>query len=644
MSSTEILRANKLFENGKFQELLTQLNKIKEIEDLRDLEKLQYHFLKSAVHFRFRKDEECIKHAEIAFQESKKLGNELYSIDALLNKAWAVLWLGNFNLATELTLKAEKIFEKLKNYKKFDLKRREAFILFIKASCCWFHANIDGLDYIKKSLQIRKKLGIKHEIVESNSLVCAYYTHFKDDLDYALKILEESQELAIQINHPWVDSYNSKSFGDIYYMKGDLEKALEYYKRGVKFFEGLDHMFPALITISEIGNIYREMGDINQCCEYLKNSYNITKDIKNRWVQSEVIANLIDVLVIRGDILKAEDYLRKLKEIHEKLPDNKRIEQSYLISKAIILKSSPRFQNQAKAQEIFNQIIKDETIKNEYTIVALLNLCELLLEELKLTNQFEIIDEVKLLIDEVLEITEKLKSYWTLAEAFVLQAKLSLLTFDLMDARRLLTQAQKIAERYQRYRLAAKISLEHDELLQKLDLWKELKTSKSTLLERIELTDLSAYLSSMLQKRRNVPIEMGKEDPIMILIISEQGKIILCHRFVKEEKLKLVLFGNLLTAVENFIKEMFSEDLDRAMFGDYTLSMNSLPPFFIAYIFKGNSYYAQQKIKFFSAYLKRKVHIWKYLLDYYARKEMIRINENPGLREILIRIFLDEKF
>jgi hypothetical protein len=59
---------------------------------------------------------------------------------------------------------------------------------------------------------------------------------------------------------------------------------------------------------------------------------------------------------------------------------------------------------------------------------------------------------------------------------------------------------------------------------------------------------------------------------------------------------------------------MFSEGLDRAIFGEHTLLMKSLPPFFISYIFKGQSYYALQKLNMFIEKLEKKEDIWKKLL------------------------------
>lgn len=641
MKSKQIVEAKQLFEEGKFEEVITSLNKIKKIQDLTDLERLTYHLLKSSVFMRFRIDKKCLKYSEIACRESQKLKQNLFLIDAILNKAWAILWLGNWKKANELIKKSEDILNSLTNLTMLEFQRKKAFILFMKASCYWFHANRNGLNYAERSLEIRKKLGIKFEIIESYSIVCAYYTHIKDDLDYVLKVLEKSQALAIEINHPWVYTYNSKSFGDIYYMKGDLKKALMYYKRGVNYCEELNELYPALITISEIGNIYREMGDISQSCDYLKYSYRIAKKNGNKWIKSEVIANLIEVLIINGDIQPAKMHLKELEEIYKALPNNKRIEQTYLLSKALILKSNLRFKSQAKAQEILKDIIDEEKIKNEYLIVALLNLCDLLLEELEITNNMEIIDEINQLIKKLIEITENLKSYWTLSETFVLQAKISLLKFDLMDARRLLTQAQKIAEKYQMNRLAAKISFQHDDLLQKLTMWKKLKNSDSSLAERMKLSDLKTQISSMIQKRRDQIPLIEEENPIILLISTEDGDPIFYHSFIQEETIPSHLIRGFLTSIDFFIREMFSEDLDRVMFGDYTLIMKSIKPFFIAYIFKDKSYHALRKLNYFIKNIKKDYEIWEDLIKNYHMNKEIHIKGKLLLKEIIKKTFLD---
>ena len=640
MNSKELIKAKQVFEKGKFEEVLLLLKKIEKKEELTDIDKLTLNLLKSSVFYRFREDEKCFKYAEKAYQESQKLGNYLYSIDALLNMAWSLLWLGDFEKTFELTLKSENILKTLTNIREIDRERREASILFTKASGYWFQANLDGLDFAKRSLKLRQKIGIKHEIVESYSIVCGFLTHFHDDLDYALKVLEQCQALAIEINHPWMNSFNPKNFGDIYYMKGDLEKALTYYKKAIIPFEERNNPFPIITTISELGKVYREMGDLDQCLIHLKNIYQIAIEKRNNWVKSEVIANLIEVLIVKGAIKEAQNYLKELKEISKQETNNKSIEQSYLISKALVLKSNPRFHNQAKAQLILKQIIDKEAIKNENFIFALLNQCEILLEELRITYNIEIINEIQSLINKLLESTKKLRSYWILAETYVLQAELALLTFELKQARQLLTNAQKIAEKYGMHRLAAKISIDHDKLLQKLSIWESLRDSKSPLSERFKLTNLNKHMTYMIQKRRSEFPVVLEEDSIMILIITQGGNVIFSHSFIKDKAFESHIFGGFITTIDYFVKEMFSEGLDRAMFGEYTLLMKSVPPFFITYIFKGDSYYAHQKIKYFINSIQYKELIWQNLVKCNQINKNIHIKEIPLLESLITDIFV----
>ena len=641
--SKEITQAKQLFDEGKFEEVLLLLNKIDKKEDLTDLDRLIHNLIKSSVFYRFRDDEECFKYAEKAYQESQELGLDFYSIDALLNMAWALLWLGDFEKAFELTLRSENILKTLTNISTLELERKEANILYIKASGYWFLANVEkGLDCAKRSLKLRQKIGIKHEIVESYSIISGFYTHFRDDLDYALELLEQCQALAIEINHPWANSFNPKNFGDIYYMKGDLKKALIYYKKAIMHFEEKNDIFPIITTLSEIGKIYREMGDLDKCLINLKKIYQIAVETRNNWVKSEVIANLIDVLIVKGAIEEAQNYLKELEEINKEEPNNKQIEQSYLVSKALVLKSNPRFHNQAKAQEILRQIIDKETIKNENFIFALLNQCEILLEELRTTHNIEIINEIQSLINKLLESTEKLRSHWVLAETYVLQANLALLTFDLKDARRLLTQAQKIAEKYGMHRLAAKISLEHDELLQKLSIWEKLKDSESSLSERFKLTKLNEQMTKMIRKHRSEVPEIIEEIPVMILVISDGGLSTFSKLFTETLVIEKDLISSFLATFNAFSGEFFSEGLDRATFGQYTLLMKPISTFLICYIFKGQSFSAQKKIQNFAENIKNNKDLLEKFNKYYQTNQIIKLEDVPILKSLITEIFIEK--
>ena len=394
-------------------------------------------------------------------------------------------------------------------------------------------------------------------------------------------------------------------------------------------------------NLSNLAGIFIYQGDFDKALTYLERSFEIAKEMGNNWILSFNFANIIEILANKGDVERAQRYLEQLEEINDK-EDNKTIDSLYRLSKGIVLKTSPRIHNRAKAEELFKQIVQEEMIHVEFTINALLNLCELLLDELSITNEIEVLNELENLIAQLLDIAEKTNSFWILAETYMLQAKLALLTLDLKDARRLLTQAQKIAEKQGMHRLAAKISIEHDNLLQKLNMWENLKESKEDLSKRIKLAKLNEQIEKMVLKSGIEDLEISEEEPFTLLIITEGGTSLFSHSFIKEKQFESHLFSGFLTTMDYFIREMFSERLDRAKFGEYTLLMKSIPPFFVTYIFKGDSYYALQKINYFIDHIQKVESIWQNLMKSYQINKTIHVKEFPLLESLITEIFVEK--
>ncbi len=144
-----------------------------------------------------------------------------------------------------------------------------------------------------------------------------------------------------------------------------------------------------------------------------------------------------------GDLELAQKYFKHLKQLNEQ-EESKWINSIFRFSNAILLKTSTRAKNRIKAEEILREIIEEEGGPSK--IEALLELCDLLLVELRITNDAEVLKEIKTNLNRILELSEKTNSVWFLAETYLLQAKVALATFDTDEARRFLTRAQEIAD------------------------------------------------------------------------------------------------------------------------------------------------------------------------------------------------------
>jgi len=210
-------------------------------------------------------------------------------------------------------------------------------------------------------------------------------------------------------------------------------------------------------------------------------------------------------------------------------------------------------------------------------------------------------------------------------------------------ARRYLTQAQKIAESYGIKRLAMKISYAHDELLKQLKMWENLKESKALISERWKLAGLNEQMENMVKRRMIEVPEISKEDPVMLLILTEGGNLLFSKKFMEDFSFEDDILGGFLTTINYIISEVFSEGLDRAVFGPYTLLMMPVQPFLVCYIFKGDSYFAHHKIKNFIESIQNNSVIWQSLQNFFQNSKSVQLHSIPSLESLITENFLEKK-
>jgi len=230
-----------------------------------------------------------------------------------------------------------------------------------------------------------------------------------------------------------------------------------------------------------------------------------------------------------------------------------------------------------------------------------------------------------------------------LGENYLLEAKLALILLDLKKARRLLTQGQQVAEKFGLHALAMKISNEHDELLTHLKTWEDFKETNTSLSERMQLARLNDQIEGMVKKRVIENPEPSEETPVFLLIVSEGGTPVFSQSFIEDQTFEDHLFGGFFSAINSFISEKFSEGLERASFGEHTLLMNSIYPFLMFYVYKGQSYLAQQRIKYFIEKIKNDESIWQIINKFYQVNREIQMKDIPSLKLLITEVFIEKK-
>ena len=635
--SKELIQIKKLIDDGKYDEALRLIDSLEQMKSLTLQDKLSCQLLKCNLLYWQWKFEEMLKIADQTYKESLKLGRNLQSVDALILSAKALKFLDKEEEAINVINQTEELLKTFTRELPEDYLQREAHIYLVKGIS--IYKMDDQLKFLEQSLVLREKLGNKAMIAESLFHIAHILGIQRGELNHAIKYLKQSLLFAEESNSKFNIAIDLAFLMLFHITKGELDQSLMYGEQCLTLFENINNKQWIAGSLTQIGNIYRYKGNFNRALEYLERGLALREELGINLTTSITLANLIFAAVDMGDLELAQQYFNRLKQLNEQ-EESKWINSTFRICNAVLLKTSKRAKNRVKAEEIFREIIEEEGVLSK--IDALLELCDLLLVELRITNDAEVLKEIKTNLNRILEFSEKTNSFWYLAETYLLKAKVALITYDTNEARRFLTRAQEIAEKYGLNLIAMKISNEHDELLKQIDVWDKLKESKAPLSERMKLAQLNEQMERIVRKREIIVPELTDEDPIVLLIISEGGRPVFSESFVEEWAFEDHLFGGFLTAINSFSDEIFSEGLNRANFGEYTIIMKALHPFLVCYLFKGQSYLAQQRVAKFIDKIREDKTIWSTFNEYNQSSRLVQLEDIPSLEPLITKIFIDK--
>ncbi|MFX0001795.1 MAG: tetratricopeptide repeat protein [Candidatus Hermodarchaeota archaeon] len=657
--------------NGKVEEVYDIITHFEKKADLTREDQLSLLLIKGkycCIREQFKK---AVEIGEVSYQLSNELGMLSEMIEALTLKA-LIFRSGNLEEAIKLIVEAEKLLSSLDGISSSHLSRLKLWILSIKSATYflmgskealeltqeglalaektknftfiatfleglgWTHFSYPdkALDYTIKSLNLCKKLNYKLGIGRSLSLMCTLY-FAKGDFNLALDFGKRS--LALKELGPFSKANTLVALGSIYREKGELEKALKYYKQGIKLSEDKGFSSSLNAALMRTGTTYRMKGDYKQALKYIKKQQALVR----RDIGFAHLVSLFDLFLIHLESNSnelAQQALDSLKELADRIRSSKIASQTYLLAKALLLKTKNRARYKVEAENILKQIIDDDILYVQYFILSLVSLCELLFEELYEYNELEILDELDPLITRLLVIAEDQNSYLYLAEGKLLQAKLALIQMDFDKAKLFFTQAQRIAEMRGLNLLAHKISSEHDILLEQINEWENLKKKDAPMAERIELASVDGVIDRLQGKRAVEPPELVDEEPILLLIMDNSGATYFSHPFISNWDFS-DLFSSFMSAFNTFMDEIFSKSIDRIRVGENTILINPIEPFLTCYVIKGQSYPALQKLARFSEAIRENTEIWEALNKSVKTSEILELDKPPALKTLINEIF-----
>jgi len=501
LKAEELIQAENLIEEGKFDRALKLLKIFDKKNSISKHDKLSCYHLRSQLLIWQGKYEEAIKICEEMYIFSQLYDYKLKSIDSLILLSHIYTYQYEDDKALNLVEKAENLLKTISQESPELFLGRKAHLLYCQGSIYFHKGDLTrALEYLERSLSLREEIGYKQEIAES------YYTiarvlAYNGNFDRALKPLKRSLKLATESNSLFYIGLCYNTLGTIDIFKGKINRSLANFEKALAIFKKIKNKKVISGLLNNMGETYILKGEMNQALEYLEQSLELDKNFDIGYLKFGTLDTAIQIALEINDINRAQKYFQALEKINDQ-EDNEVINFVYLYNKALILKASSHKSDRIKAKEILEELVEKKIhFVFEISVKALLNLCEILLSELIATSNLELMDQIQLYINHILKIAKNQNLLLLLVESYLLEAKFDLITLDLKKAQETLTEAKAIAEINSMNHLVKKVSIELKELQNQTNKWLKLKNSNKSIIELANLTPLKEQIRYMLQKR-----------------------------------------------------------------------------------------------------------------------------------------------
>jgi len=540
----------------------------------------------------------------------------------------------------------EMILTKLPDKPEKIKKERRAEKLRIQGGLYWNTGKDQETYKIREELhEIYSELEDWPNLAENYNRI-GWTCYLAGDISEALNSLAKSKEILKNIeNSPFfkpVEVYNLLLYAEISSHRGELIEALNYQEKALNLAREYylsDHVLWILLNT---GITYLKLADWGKAISYFNKSLQMAENLQVIYATSRNLARLVEANLNKGDLKTAESHLERLRKINTQ-KSNKIIDQSVRLSEALLLRKSTRTRDLGKAQESLQEISEEPIVQMEITTKAMINLCEMLVLEFKDSKAPEVLTELNPLLTKLVTMAESKQSYWIMAETLLLKAKVATISLNLTEARHSINQAQIIAEKHGLKNLAIKISRENDNLIKNLAVFEQMKLENDPIESRLEKINLEEQINDMLHKNKFTIPELNDEDPVLLMIMAPGGVPLYTHVFKDEWNVDDHLFSGFLSAFNSFSDEIFSKGFDRAVFGNYSILMNSIENFKIAYIFLGPSYLAKQRFTQLSDKIQNSATIQEKLKHSNKSGRVLHPIEMPELEAQIQELFVHKE-
>ncbi|MFW9991550.1 MAG: tetratricopeptide repeat protein [Candidatus Odinarchaeota archaeon] len=343
-----------------------------------------------------------------------------------------------------------------------------------------------ALAYYQQELSIYEETG-DPTMINSALFDLANIYLIKGEYDTAL---EYNHRLAREIEDPKNKSGCFTLFALIYYSKGELDTAQDYIQQALAIQETVDCFYVS-------GLIHHAQGELDTAFECLQQVLNFWEPTGNDVGITWALFPLFQVVLAQKNLLKAREYLTRLQQLPTRA-SHPWIYSTSRLAEALVLKESPRARDKFQAQTILEQLVKEEEVQRaDYTALAIIQLCDLLIAEVKLYGELSVWEEAKALIEKLERMAQDHHSFSLSVEALLLRAKAATVDGNLPQALNYYEKARLAATSKNLTRLLVKVDKEQKRFEADFEKMQYLIQSNASLQERVTNAQMENYIKKV---------------------------------------------------------------------------------------------------------------------------------------------------
>ncbi|MHA2248910.1 MAG: tetratricopeptide repeat protein [Candidatus Kariarchaeaceae archaeon] len=364
-----------------------------------------------------------------------------------------------------------------------------------------------------EALKISKSSNLEFTMESSwsrRNLAWAYTTHG----EYEHAITEFTKALTIAKKIGDLHVYGSSLFylADVNRRTGDLDKAIQRFQKSVEILEKIEDLNCLINANLRWGKTLMSKNDYVGALKPLQTALNIRgwkeengeKIPLSLYAYTEVLLELIVTSNEIGANDDAETYKHLLKSFVS-THKTKKFSFQLELAKAILESSSRRAKFKIQAQTRLEKLVSQNIEDDELNIRAIINYCELLLEELQNYGEEEVLDEIIMLSKKISKIGERQNSYPLKVESLILEGQLRLIQGDAELSMDNFNDAIKIANEHNLDRYEQKAQSQIEVLEAEMDKWGDMYHKNLSLIDRIDKSRIIEYINEAIKMRDFLP-------------------------------------------------------------------------------------------------------------------------------------------